>query len=87
MQIPDRNSAIEEINRTIGIRLSAMRQSQQLTPSDLATRMRTSAAMITRFERASSAMSAAELVLAAKVLGTNASVLTGEATFKEPSNG
>lgn len=73
-----------EINKTIGIRLAALRHARGMEAQQLAdavpglTRTR-----LTRIENNRSEATAAELVRLAAALGVTSSVLTGEGKFSE----
>ncbi|WP_336801753.1 helix-turn-helix domain-containing protein [Kaistia sp. MMO-174] len=71
-----------EVNRMIGVRLAAFMASTGRSRDKLASGLGVSTHMIARFESGNSAMTAVQLMLAARVLGITTAVLTGEESFK-----
>lgn len=73
----------EEINKTIGTRLAAMRHARGMTAGDIAEKAAISQHRVTRIEHNRSEATAAELVLIAEALRVTTSVLTGEERFTD----
>jgi len=71
----------EEINRTIGTRVAALRYARGLSAPDFAEKIGLSQWKVTRIEKGASEVTAAELVRIAEALGVNSAVLTGEEKF------
>ena len=70
-----------EVTKTVGNRLRAVMQYRSMPPADLALAMGIDERRLGRIFRGGEAASLAQLLRAAKALGTTTSVLTGEVNF------
>ncbi len=64
------------INRRIGKRLASIMEARGETRASIASALGTTEARVARVVKGSSALTAAELVIAAKALGVHISILT-----------
>jgi transcriptional regulator with XRE-family HTH domain len=78
-----------DINKTIAVRVRALRLSKKMDVEALAKATSLTSHFISRIENSSSTLSAAQLVRIAQALGVLVSVVVGDvpANQKEPING
>ena len=76
-------STTDQINRTIGTRIAALRHSRGMTAAQVAELAAISQWRLTRIENARSEARAAELVRIAVAMGVTSSVICGEEKFTE----
>lgn len=76
-------STTDQINKTIGTRIAALRHARGITAARVAELAAMSQCRLTRIENARSKATAAELVRIAAALGVTSSVICGEEKFTE----
>ena len=74
-------STTDQINKTIGTRIAALRHARRMTVAQVAELAAMSQWRLTRIENARSEATAAELVRIAVALGVTSSVICGEEKF------
>jgi len=75
------------INRTISQRLNALATTNHKSPTEMARGIGVTEGRIQRIYRGTAGLTAAQLVLAARVLGVNSSVITGEIRYSAGPEG
>lgn len=71
----------QEISRTIGIRIKALRILRSMSPAQMAEVLGSKTNRVTRVEKGASPLTATELVAVAQALGVKTSVLVGEEEY------
>lgn len=73
----------EEIDKSVSVRLKAIRLSKNVTAADLASEAEIPPKRLARIENGRAAMSLAEAVRAARALGVTTNNITGETPLSE----